>query len=94
MELLYVIAVVAILAMSVVAVLASWFDDNMLQRLALTCTALGCIGELNALFVNDTGSSTNARTLIILGVALYNAGSMLNAYWYRKGRSHGKAHPQ
>lgn len=93
MEYIYVISLVVIFLVSIWAVLSKLFKDNTLQRIALACTCLGCVGEFNSLVVRAGESSTNSRTLLILGFAIYCAGAVWNAFLYRekKGQANGQA---
>lgn len=88
MDILYIVAILVILSLSILAVLAPWFDDNSLQRVAFSFTSIGCAGELYSLFIREV-SSTNSRTLIIIGIAVALCGSMLKAFIHRKGGPRG-----
>lgn len=88
MEVLYILAVVIVLVVSIVAVLAPWFHDNTFQRFALGCTALGSVGEIHSLLLRDV-SSTNSRTLLIMGLAVYGLGSLWNAYRFHRRTNQG-----
>lgn len=85
---LYVVSVVMIAVLALLAVLTPWFDDNTLQRTALSFICLGCTGELWHLF-RFAASSDNARTCMVFGLALYSLGSALKAFFrYRKSKHH------
>lgn len=93
MEYIYIISLMVIFLVSIWAVLSKMFKDNTLQRVALACTCLGCVGEFNSLVFHSV-SSSNSRTLLILGFAVYCVGSVWNAVLHRNQKgpnNHGKA---
>src|SRR5262245_59704166 len=95
---LYIASVAVIFALSIAAVLSSWFNDNMTQRIGLAVINIGAFGVLFSTWQHGLASET-ARTTMVFGIAVFGIGSAMKAIKYRarapkhlRGHRNGQSH--
>lgn len=82
MDAIYTTAVVLLVLLAICGALSTDFKDNLAQRIALALVAIGGTGEVWCV-VKASCLTSNARTLLMVGLVVYGLGTVAKVIRYR-----------
>ena len=81
MEVLYVLALIFVVMLSILAIFSNRFDDNILQRIGLSVIGFSSCADLYLMYLaSECCTHHNSRSLFIVGFAIYGIGTLMKVY--------------